>query len=274
MFETTTLGPVPRRSHPGSLPLASSDRGRVVAGSGGMFDGIAADYDRLNRVLSLGQDQSWRRKTVRALELLPGERVLDLASGTADLALQIVGLCPGTRVVALDPSCGMLRVAQRKVKAAGLERVVFPELGDAQELPFPAASFDAVTMAFGIRNVRDRSRALAEMARVLRPAGRVAILELSEPPGVLGLAVRLHIRWLVPRLGALLSSAPEYRYLQQSIAAFPKPAVFSDMMRDAGLEVCAVSPLSLGACHLYLARPSVSSRPGGGRPSPTARRDP
>lgn len=223
-------------------------------GSGAMFDAIAPRYDLLNRVLSLGIDQGWRRRTVSALRLAPGARVLDLATGTGDLAIQIARREPAASVVGLDPSTRMLAIGQSKVEAAGLGARVTLILGDAQRLPFADGSFDAITMAFGIRNVPDRPRALAEMARVLRPGGRVAILELSEPrSGLMGHLARIHVHHVVPRLGALLSGAREYRYLQQSIAAFPSPEEFAEVMRQSGLAVIEVTPLSFGVAALHVA---------------------
>jgi demethylmenaquinone methyltransferase/2-methoxy-6-polyprenyl-1,4-benzoquinol methylase len=128
------------------------------------------------------------------------------------------------------------------------------EAGDAQEIALADESVDAVTIAFGIRNVPDRRRALAEMARVTRPGGRVAILELGEPRrGILGPFARFHIRHVVPQLGALLSGAKEYRYLQRSIAAFPEPEAFAEMMSAVGLET-EVVPLTFGVCNLYVGR--------------------
>jgi demethylmenaquinone methyltransferase/2-methoxy-6-polyprenyl-1,4-benzoquinol methylase len=231
----------------------------VPAGSGAMFDRIAPRYDLLNRMMSLGIDQRWRNKTVDALELKPGGRVLDLATGTADLAIKVLRRHPETTVVGVDPSVGMLEIGRQKVEAAGLSARCELRVGDAQELPFPDRSFDGVCIAFGIRNVPDRARALREMARVTRPEGRIAILELSEPKGgILGPLARFQIRTVVPWVGGLLSGSREYRYLQESIAAFPRPEVFADIMRDSGLEVLRVEPLTFGVCCLYVARP----RPG------------
>lgn len=221
-----------------------------------MFDMIAPRYDLLNRLMSLGVDQRWRNKTVDALELKPGFRVLDLATGTADLALKVLQRHPDTKVVGVDPSEGMLEVGRRKVEAKGLGAVCELRVGDAQQLPFEDKSFDGLCMAFGIRNVPDRARALREMARVVRPDGRIAILELSEPrKGLLGPMARFQIRTVVPFMGRLLSGAREYRYLQESIASFPEPEVFADLMRESGLEVLRVTPLTFGVCCLYVARP-------------------
>ena len=229
------------------------------AGSGAMFDAIAERYDLLNRVLSLGTDQGWRRKTVDALEVAPGALVLDLATGTGDMAFEILARHPNARVLGIDPSREMLRVADRKAIAAGLRGRIELLVGDAEELPLRDASVDAVCMAFGIRNVVDRPRALREIARVTRPNGKVAILELSEPQrGVLAGLARFHIRQVVPRVGALLSGSREYRYLQASIAAFPPPNEFAETMRSQGLDVTRVEPLTFGVSCLYVATPAAS----------------
>jgi demethylmenaquinone methyltransferase / 2-methoxy-6-polyprenyl-1,4-benzoquinol methylase len=224
-----------------------------------MFDAIAPRYDLLNRLLSLGIDQRWRRELVRRLELGPGARVLDHATGTADLALLIARSGPHVRVLGLDPSTQMLRIGRGKVVEAGLSERVELQLGDAERLDgITDASFDAASMAFGIRNVPDRGRALAELARVTRPGGRVAILELSEPEGgLIGPLARWHVRSMVPWLGALLSGAREYRYLQRSIAAFPAPAEFAQLMEQSGLRVQLIQPLTFGVCHLYVGTPAT-----------------
>ncbi len=238
-------------------------------GSGQMFDKIAARYDTLNRVLSLGLDQRWRRRVVRALGLdaksraKQGEwygerpRVLDVATGTGDLAIEIARACPGATVVGLDPSPGMLGVAQRKLEKRALTDRVSLVVGDAQALPHANCEIDAATIAFGIRNVPDRAKALRELARVVRPGGRIAVLELNEPrdKGLFAAAARIHTHHVVPRLGAWLSGAREYKYLQSSVAAFPPPHEFADLMRASGLAVLEVTPLTFGVCTLYVATP-------------------
>lgn len=225
-------------------------------GSGEMFDAIARRYDLLNRLISLGLDQRWRRLTMRALGLEPGARVLDLATGTADLALLIARSQPGARVVGVDPSREMLARGRDKVERASLSDSIELHTGNAESLPFPDASFDGVCIAFGIRNVPDRPRALREMARVTRWGGRVAILELSDPRGGwLGAPARLYVHGFVPWLGSLLSDGRQYRYLARSIAAFPPAAEFAELMRASGLDVLEVRPLNFGVCHLYVAEP-------------------
>jgi len=224
-----------------------------------MFDRIAGRYDLLNRVISLGIDQGWRRRTVRALGLATRESkgpVLDLATGTGDLALLIARKHPSVEVIGIDPSRGMLAVGETKVARAGLASRVSLRYGAAESLPLEDASVEGVTMAFGIRNVADRPAALREMARVTRPGARVAILELSEPnPGPLAAMARFHVHTVVPWMGALLSGSREYRYLHESIAAFPAPTRFAEMMREAGLDVLEVSALTFGVVHLYVGTP-------------------
>jgi demethylmenaquinone methyltransferase / 2-methoxy-6-polyprenyl-1,4-benzoquinol methylase len=230
------------------------------AGSGAMFDGIAHRYDLVNRVISLGIDQSWRKKTVRSLELAarPGARVLDLATGTGDLAIMVARTHPDVTVVGVDPSPKMLEVGQKKLAETGLSQRIELQVGDAQALQFADRSFDGLCIAFGIRNVPDRLQGLREMARVTKAGGRVAILELSEPRGgVLGPLARFHVHSVVPAVGALLSGAKEYHYLQQSIAAFPPAAEFEAMMTEAGLRIVASSSLTFGVCHLYVGEPIV-----------------
>jgi demethylmenaquinone methyltransferase/2-methoxy-6-polyprenyl-1,4-benzoquinol methylase len=230
----------------------------AIEGSGAMFDAIAARYDLLNRLLSFGIDQRWRKLTARALELGDTSRVLDLATGTCDLAIRVAAHAPGVSVVGVDPSERMLEVGQRKLERLGLADRIKLEVGDAQRLPFADRSFDGVCIAFGIRNVPDRSRALAEMARVTRPGGRIAILELSEPRGnVLGALARFHVHSVVPWLGSILSGSREYRYLQRSIAAFPPAETFAEQMRSSGVTPLAVRPLTFGVCHLYVGTPTT-----------------
>ncbi len=227
----------------------------VRAGSGAMFDGIARRYDLLNRIISLGIDQSWRRRAVGLLALEGPCRVLDVATGTGDLAIETTRLLPSSVVVGVDPSTGMLGVGREKIASKGLEERVSLAEGEAESLPFEDETFDGVTIAFGIRNVADRPKGLREMARVVRPGGRVVILELSEPErGIMSSLAKLHIHGIVPAVGGLLSGSREYGYLQASIAAFPQPDRFAEIMRGAGLEVEEVVKLTFGVAHIFVGR--------------------
>lgn len=231
-------------------------------GSGAMFDAIAERYDMLNRILSMGIDVHWRSLAVA--RLLANEslrrtplRFLDLATGTGDLALAIAEHYARAEVLGTDPSQGMLQHGRRKVAEASLEDRISLVMGDAQQIEADDASFDGVSIAFGIRNVPDRERALGEMARVTKPGGRVVILELSEPKdqSVFGKIAQFHVHTMVPAIGAWLSGAKEYKYLQRSIAAFPAAEAFGEIMRGAGLDVIEILPLTFGVAHLYVATP-------------------
>ncbi|MCS6799655.1 MAG: ubiquinone/menaquinone biosynthesis methyltransferase [Myxococcota bacterium] len=225
----------------------------VRPGSGAMFDAIAERYDLVNRIASLGLDRSWRRAAIQALALGTGARVLDVATGTADVAIAIARRYADARVVGIDPSVRMLERGARKLHRAGLDGRVELLPGDAMALPFDAESFDAAICAFGIRNVPDREAVLREMRRVTRRGGRVVVLELGEPRGALGRIARLHVHHVVPWLGAWLSSAPAYRYLSRSIAAFPPPERFAEQMRAVGLVPVHIRSLTFGAAWLFAA---------------------
>jgi demethylmenaquinone methyltransferase/2-methoxy-6-polyprenyl-1,4-benzoquinol methylase len=230
-------------------------------GSGAMFDRIAPRYDLLNRLMSFGLDASWRRRLVRSL-VSDAEAAtsgplefLDVATGTADVALAIARSYGASRVIGLDPSREMLAVGRRKVTAGDLDERVELIEGDAQALPFEDGRFAASCISFGIRNVPDRVLGLREMTRVTRKGGRVIVLELNEPErGLLAPFAKIHVHHIVPRMGAWLSGAKEYRYLQRSIAAFPAPDAFANMMESVGLKVESTTSLGFGSAHLFVAR--------------------
>ena len=192
-----------------------------------MFDRISPVYDAMNRTMTIGLDQRWRRATVAAV-VRPDDRVLDACCGTGDLA--VAALQAGATVTGLDFSERMLERARRK--SGEIEWVQ----GDAEKLPFEDASFDAATVGFGVRNLDDLERGLGELRRVLRPGGRVAILEITKPSGLLAPFYRLWFDGLVPLLGKILPGGSAYTYLPASVRRFPGPDELAGLLRGAGFE--------------------------------------
>ncbi|WP_457629351.1 bifunctional demethylmenaquinone methyltransferase/2-methoxy-6-polyprenyl-1,4-benzoquinol methylase UbiE [Oceanithermus sp.] len=199
-----------------------------------MFGEIATRYDLLNRLLSGGVDQRWRRLAVRLATEKAPRRILDVATGTGDVALLLKRARPEAEVVGGDFTPQMLELARAKAARAGMD-VRFVE-ADALALPFADASFDAITVAFGFRNFADYERGLAEFQRVLAPGGRAVILEFPPPPrGLLGQAYRFYFNGVLPWIGGVISGRPEaYRYLPSSVERFPEPERLAEMMRAAG----------------------------------------
>jgi demethylmenaquinone methyltransferase/2-methoxy-6-polyprenyl-1,4-benzoquinol methylase len=223
----------------------------------GMFDAIAGRYDVLNHLLSANLDRGWRRRAIASLHLTGCERVLDLCTGTADVALAAgTASPPAARVIGVDFAAAMLRVGLGKVAQRGLQDRITLVRADATRIPVVDASVDAVTTAFGIRNVEHVEVACREMFRVLTPRGRVAILEFAVPqtPGFRQ-AYRWYLNRVLPRLGRVVSgNAVAYQYLPDSVGAFAKPEELVTLLRQAGfLEVRAV-PLTFGAVYLYTAK--------------------
>ncbi len=220
-----------------------------------MFDAIAPRYDLLNHVLSAGMDRGWRDRAVDALSLSSGARVLDLCTGTGDLAMAIVHRARGVTVVGVDFAGEMLRLARAKVGDASLDRRIRLVRGDATRIPLPDSSCDAGTIAFGIRNVAEPQRALAELARVIRPGGRLAILEFGEPriPGIRTL-YSWYFRYLLPLVGRLISKHQSaYSYLPASVGAFPPPSEFSRILAATGFSQVRAVPLTFGIVYLFVA---------------------
>jgi demethylmenaquinone methyltransferase / 2-methoxy-6-polyprenyl-1,4-benzoquinol methylase len=223
-----------------------------------MFDNIAERYDVMNRLMSLGLDRGWRRRCVERLSSQKLASILDVATGTADLAIAAARRYPDARVVGLDPSEQMLEVARTKLAKLGLLNRIELVRGEAESLPFSDGSFDAAMIAFGIRNVPDRPRALLEFHRVVRPGGLVCALELNEPTsGWLGPVTRLWVHQVIPTLGRLFTRGGEYGYLRESMERFPSPKEFERLLDSSGLEPLATDRLGLGACHLFVTRRST-----------------
>jgi demethylmenaquinone methyltransferase/2-methoxy-6-polyprenyl-1,4-benzoquinol methylase len=207
-----------------------------------MFDRIAPVYDVMNRLMTGGLDQRWRRLTVGAV-VRPGDRVLDACCGTGDLAL--AASLAGATVTGLDFSERMLERARRKSSAVEWVR------GDVLALPFPDGAFDAVTVGFGVRNVEDLVAGLRELRRVLRQGGRLGILEITRPRGPLRLFFRLWFDVLVPVAGKLLPGGKAYTYLPASVRRFPGPEDLAQLMRQAGFSGIAYRRLAGGIVALH-----------------------
>ena len=231
-------------------------RTRAADRIGAMFNGLARRYDLLNRVLSLQRDQRWRRLAARLVLASRPRTVLDVATGTADLPLMLTDLDPQVRVTGVDIATEML--SRGRIKAQhhpGAARIELAT-GNALALPVAGASVDAVTIAFGIRNVADYRRALDEMHRVLRPSGALAILEFSLPSNPL---VRypylVYFRHLLPLVGGWISgNAKAYRYLNRSVESFPSGAAFTRLLTEAGFERVRRLALTFGIAAIYCAR--------------------
>jgi len=222
----------------------------------GMFDAIAARYDFLNHFLSAGIDRRWRKRAVRSLGLTGRERVLDLCTGTADLAIAAAAAAPGARVVGVDFAGAMLRVGIDKLRPRGLMSRIALLRGDATRIPLADASVDAVTIGFGIRNVEDMDAAACEMHRVLAPNGRLAILEFAVPTlPLLSGVYRWYLNRVLPRIGRAISHHnAAYGYLPESIGAFASPDEFMTILRNAGFADVGAVPLTFGTVLLYTAR--------------------
>jgi demethylmenaquinone methyltransferase/2-methoxy-6-polyprenyl-1,4-benzoquinol methylase len=219
-----------------------------------MFESVAPRYDLLNHVLSMGIDRSWRRRVVEALELRPEQTVLDLCCGTGDLAL---ALAPQARTSACDFTLPML--AKAKLKAAAAKTKIDLAAADALSLPFASGSFDAATVAFGVRNLEDMGAGLREIRRTLKPGGVLAILEFSQPHRWwMRVPYRFYLNVILPRVGSYLSRRKDaYRYLADSIMGFPDPETLVGILTEAGYSAVTYERLSGGIVALHLARKPV-----------------
>lgn len=228
-----------------------------------MFDSIAGHYDFLNHFLSAGIDRRWRRRLADAVRGAAPSRILDVATGTADLALLLARELPQARVEGVDISAEMLRIGRRKAAGAGLEGRVRLSRQDAAALDFGDGRFDAVVSSFGVRNFEDTEGGLTEMGRVLRPGGTLCVLEFSMPEGrVLGGLYRFYFSRILPRLGRSVSGNPgAYAYLYRSASEFPYGRAFLDILLRCGFSEVRARPLSGGIATLYTARKSEIPKP-------------
>jgi demethylmenaquinone methyltransferase/2-methoxy-6-polyprenyl-1,4-benzoquinol methylase len=220
-----------------------------------MFDAIAGRYDFLNHFLSAGRDKRWRARAIRELAVDADARIVDLCTGTADFALAAIDALPRAEVVGVDFAGAMLAIGLEKIRQRGLRHQVELVRGDATMIPVRDGWADAATIGFGIRNVARPDAALLELARVLKPGGRLAILELGEPvsPGVRQV-YHWYFQQVLPRLGRLVSHhGSAYSYLPASVALFPRPADFAAIISSHGFRDVRAVPLTLGIVYLYVA---------------------
>lgn len=221
-----------------------------------MFDNIAPTYDKLNHIMSLNIDRMWRRRVVRIIRRAEAERILDVATGTGDLAIAMAKRCKQAHILGVDLSEEMLAVARAKIAKQCLGERIAVEKGDAEQLRMVAdSSVDAVTVAFGVRNFENLARGLEEMCRVVREGGKVVILEFSTPRNSL-------VRWvyhqysdrLIPRIGGIISKDKEaYTYLPESVKEFPEPEKFIEMLHKAGFKTVRRRQQSFGIAQIYIA---------------------
>lgn len=220
-----------------------------------MFDRISPSYDRLNHLLSINIDKVWRRKTAEMVAKNHPKTILDLATGTADLAICLAKHNPQAHIIGVDFSEKMLDAGKAKIKAQNLESQIELRFGDAADLPFEDNLFDAVTVAFGIRNFENLSKGLSEIQRVLKSKGQLAILEFSLPKRFpLKQVYRLYFNHILPKIGKFISKdGSAYSYLPESVERFPKPADFLQTLSDNGFHESSAQQLSFGIATLYSA---------------------
>ena len=221
-----------------------------------MFDSIAPAYDFMNRAMTMGIDKLWRSRAVNLLRDCQHDDILDIATGTGDVAFDLHRRYPGARVTGVDLSEGMLRIAEKKLKNAdeSAKKLLSFEQGDSLDLRFADESFDLITVAYGVRNFQHLDRGYAEMSRVLRRGGTLCVIELSEPANALTKACyRLYSRHIIPALGKLVSGdSRAYSYLPESIAAAPQRDRMTALMTAAGLSDCRWKSLTFGAVTYYI----------------------
>lgn len=219
-----------------------------------MFDNIAPTYDKLNHIMSLNIDRMWRRRVMRIVRRAKAHKIMDVATGTGDLAIAMAKRVDRTQILGVDLSEEMLAVARRKIEKQGLEERIMLEKGDAENLSMVASeSIDAITVAFGVRNFENIERGLSELYRTLKPGGKLVVLEFSMPKNRL-------VRWvysqyahrLLPRIGGMISKDKQaYTYLPDSVEEFPAPERFSDMLHEAGFCRVKARSQSFGIAYIY-----------------------
>jgi demethylmenaquinone methyltransferase/2-methoxy-6-polyprenyl-1,4-benzoquinol methylase len=214
-----------------------------------MFNSIAYRYDFLNRFLSVGIDIWWRKKAISQLKTLSPQKVLDVATGTGDVAIMTYKMLKPVKITGIDISEGMLELGRKKIAKAGFSQRIELLKGDSEKIPFEDNHFDAITVAFGVRNFQNLDKGLKEMYRVLQPGGRMVVLEFSKSRNVL---FNFYLNVVAPAVGKLFSKNKEaYQYLNDSVQAFPEGQTFINIMHDAGFTQTYLKKLSFGICTIY-----------------------
>ena len=239
-------------AHDTIVPLKDSDLSKKEQVAD-MFDNIAYRYDFLNRFLSAGVDIWWRKKAIRQLEKLNPKQILDVATGTADVAIMTTSLLHPDKITGIDISDGMLEIGRAKIKKQGLENTIELINGDSEAIIFPDDSFDAVTVAFGVRNFEHLEKGLSEIKRVLKPGGKLVVLEFSQPKApVVAQLYNVYMKLVAPNVGKLFSkNRNAYKYLDESIKKFPEGKNFTLILDNLGYTNTYCKPLSLGICSIY-----------------------
>ncbi len=239
-------------AHDTVVPYKGSGQGKKQQVAA-MFDNIAFRYDFLNRFLSAGIDIRWRKKALKQLLPLQPKTILDVATGTADIAIMASAMLKPQKITGIDISDGMLEIGRKKLSRLGLEGKVELLNGDSETINFPDNSFDAVTVAFGVRNFENLQQGLKEIKRVLKPGGKLVVLEFSKPKawGIKGL-YNLYMKFVASNLGKFFSKNSEaYKYLDESIQKFPEGKKFTSILDDLDYKNTYCKPLSLGICSIY-----------------------
>lgn len=217
-----------------------------------MFNNISARYDLLNQLLSLGIDKIWRKKAIHVLQPLRPQHILDVATGTGEFALQALDLNP-QHITGIDISEGMLSIGKRKIAARNLQSKIELLQGDSENIPFSQNKFDAVTVAYGVRNFENLKRGLSEILRVLKPGGMIVILEFSKPAKFPFKQVyNFYFRFILPRIGSIVSNdKAAYTYLPKSVEVFPDGEDFLRILQDVGFKNTQCSSLTFGISSIY-----------------------
>ena len=242
-------------SQPETEIMSSDNTSRSTSPIAAMFDRISPRYDFLNHLLSLNIDKIWRRKTVKAVARNNPKNILDLATGTADLALELAKSLPEAHITGLDLSGKMLAIGEEKIKQQGLGNQISLQQGDAAHLPFANDTFDAITIAFGTRNFEDLPNSLSEIHRVMKADGSLHILEFSMPTAFpIKQAYNLYFKYILPKIGSWISKDNKaYSYLPTSVQNFPTPDTFINILGNSGFRLIEKKALSFGIATLYSA---------------------